>query len=133
MNRRVLAAALCTALLASADHGRCQTSSGPPTVKILSTTTFDWNGGPQGWEGTVDFKLDSAFNKLGGHLSGNAWVTESPRYPRTYTSGATADTEGYPARYPGPNLLISPWLDLSGLDDTSIVLSFQQSIDVEPG
>jgi len=102
-------------------------------VSLTSILTFTWNNGPQGWTATNDFRLDSAFTKLSGPVDGLAWVTESPANPDRYTEGAVADREGYPHRYPGPNLLVSPLIDLTQMHDTVLYLSFQQSISVEPG
>ena len=112
----------------------CQVSSGQgqSTVIITSTKTFDWNDGPQGWEGTNDFKLNSTFTKLAGPLDGNAWITESPYNRETYTEGAYASSQGYKSTYPGPNLLTSPWLDISGIKGNTIYISFSHSIATEP-
>jgi hypothetical protein len=101
-------------------------------VVITPAKTFNWNDGPQGWEGTNDFKLDSTFKKLGGPLDGDAWITESPYNRETYTEGAYASSQGYKTTYPGPNLLISPWLDISGLNGNTIYISFSHSISTEP-
>ncbi len=112
----------------------CQIAPGPSqsAIIIISTKTFDWNDGPQGWEATNDFKLDSAFKKLTGPLDGNAWITESPGNRETYTEGAYASSQGYSSTYPGPNLLTSPWLDISGISGKTIYVSFSHSIAIEP-
>ncbi len=110
-----------------------QTAQKKPAMPMSAGKMFTWNSGPEGWEGTNDFRLDRKFKKLGGPIDKNAWVTECPRNHSTYTEGAYADSEGYPKKYPGPNLLISPWFDLSGLKQTGALISFQQSISVEAG
>ena len=112
----------------------CQVASGADQYSfiITSTKTFDWNDGPLGWEGTNDFKLNSTFKKLTGPLNGNAWITESPYNRETYTEGAYASSQGYKSTYPGPNLLTSPWLDVSGIKGNTLYVSFSHSIATEP-
>jgi hypothetical protein len=129
------AAALCALLAVSVTPAQSQKAarSGRHPLVLTSTLTFDWNKGPQGWEATNDFRLDGEFTKLGGPVDGAAWVTENPRARQTYTEGAYADSEGYPSKYPGPNLLVSPWIDLSRMRGTAVSVSFRQSIAVEPG
>jgi len=112
----------------------CQIASGPgqSAIIISSMKTFDWNDGPQGWEGTNDFKLNNTFKKLTGPLDGNAWITESPYNRETYTEGAYASSQGYKSTYPGPNLLTSPRLDVSGIKGNTLYVSFSHSIATEP-
>jgi hypothetical protein len=105
----------------------------PPPITVSTTKTFNWSSGAEGWVGTNDFKLTGAFTKLSGPLDGNAWVTECPRNPDTYTPGAYADSMGYQTRYPGPNVLSSPWFDISRIINDTIAISFQQSLAVEAG
>jgi hypothetical protein len=104
-----------------------------PPITIIRTKTFDWNSGAEGWTGTNDFKLTGAFTKLSGPLDGNAWVTECPRNPDTYTPASIAESLGYATRDPGPNMLSSPWFDISGISNSRIAISFHQSIAVEAG
>jgi hypothetical protein len=113
--------------------GQSRQALNPTPVPLALPLTFTWNDGPEGWMGTNDFTLTGKFDKLGGPVDGKAWVTICPRFPETYTAATKADTMGYENAYPGPNLLISPRFDLSKLEDTAIVISFQQSIAVEAG
>ena len=133
--RFILLATVSLLSLSVLSSAFCQTafSPGPRSVIITSTKTFTWNTGPQGWNAVNDFRLKKGFTKLGGPHDGNAWITENRMHPQTYTEGAFADSEGYRARYPGPNLLLSPWFDLSNLHQAFVYISFQQSIAVEPG
>jgi hypothetical protein len=110
---------------------RSQVATAATVVAV--ETTFTWNSGDQGWTRTNDFVRKSTFTKLGGPLSGASMVTERPNKTNTYTEGALASTEGYAATYPGANLLISPWFDLSTMTGTDVYVSFSHSIKVEPG
>ena len=111
-------------------YSRAQTVQAP--VTITSDTTYTWESGTQGWSMTNDFVRSNSFTKLGGPVSGYAMITNRPNLASTYTEGAYANTQGYAATYPGPNLLISPWFNLSALT-TDVYVSFQHSIKVEPG
>ncbi len=133
LNVTVIALLAMLMLLPANQIARAQTAQKKPSMPMSAGKKFTWNSGPEGWKGTNDFRLDSKFKKLGGPFDKNAWVTECPRNRSTYTEGAYADSEGYSKTYPGANLLISPWLDLSALKQNGAVVSFQQSISVEPG
>ncbi len=104
-----------------------------PPYPVPNSVVYDFNSGAQGWSGTNDWALSNSFTKLGGPLDGSSWVTQSPYNHATYTEGAYANTQGYSSTYPGPNLLSSPWLDLSGVTGDSLYVSFSHSINVEPG
>jgi hypothetical protein len=125
---------ICSIIFCFDSIAYCQTQprEDKSAVIITSTKTFDWNDGPQAWKGTNDFSLDSTFTKLTGPLDGNAWITESPYNRETYTEGAYASSQGYKSTYPGPNLLISPWLDISGIKGNTLYVSFSHSIATEP-
>jgi hypothetical protein len=100
---------------------------------VVTDTVYNWNSDDQGWTRTNDFVRKSSFTKLGGPLQGASMVTERPNHTNTYTEGALGSTEGYPATYPGANLLISPWFDLSTMTGNNLYISFSHSISVEPG
>jgi hypothetical protein len=101
-------------------------------IPIVRDTTFTWDDGDQGWTRTNDFVRSNSFSKLHGPYSGYSMLTESPGGKDKYTEGAYAKSQGYSAVYPGANLLISPWFDLSGMPGTEFYISFVQSISVEP-
>ncbi len=112
---------------------RTQSVAPPVVVPGGGDLTYTWNtGSDSGWTRTVDFVRTSSFTKLGGPVSGAAMITNNPLNPATYTEGAYANTQGYSTTYPGPNLLVSPWFDLSALT-TDVFVSFQHSINTEPG
>ncbi len=107
------------------------TASNP--ILISAPKTYTWDVSNEGWTGTNDFKLKSGFTKLGGPKSGQSWVTERPTLASTYTEGANAAVQGYAANYPGPNLVTSPWLDISGLTGSTLYISLDHSLKTEPG
>ncbi len=111
-------------------------SQGVSAAFVIATdSTFHWDASAEGWTGTNDWgSAPRTFLKLGGVYggSGKSWVTNCPKDSGTYTEGQTANSEGYSAAYPGPNLLISPWFDLSALT-SDVFISDLQSIGTEPG
>jgi hypothetical protein len=107
------------------------TLASPPTPLPASGTTYMWNTDDEGWTRTIDFVRTSAFTKLGGPKDGAAMITNRPTDASTYTEGAYASSQGYSTTYPGPNLIISPWLDISGLTGTDLYVSFYQSTSTE--
>lgn len=111
---------------------RAQTVQPPVAIPTGPNTVYNWDASDQGWTRTVDFQRSNSFTKLGGPLSGFSMVTICPANPATYTEGAFASTEGYAANYPGANMLISPWFNLTALS-TDVYVSFSHSIATEPG
>ncbi|MBI5475674.1 MAG: T9SS type A sorting domain-containing protein [Ignavibacteriales bacterium] len=101
-------------------------------IAITANKTYTWDAGAEGWTGEIDWKRNSTFTKLGGPKAGMSWVTESPYDASTYTEGAYASSQGYSATYPGANLLTSPWLDISALGSTTIYISLDHTMKVEP-
>jgi len=129
--RHICALIAITTLLA-APRALCQDKDVP--VAVTSAKTYTWDKGAEGWMGTNDFRLSSSFTKLGGpYRGGSSWVTECPTDHSKYTEGAYASSQGYSETYPGPNLLLSPWFDLSPMVDTALFISFRQSLALEPG
>jgi hypothetical protein len=98
----------------------------------LSDHTFTWDAGAEGWTPSVDWVRSHTFTKLGGPKSGYSWVTQRPNDSSTYTEGAYANTQGYSATYPGANILLSPWYNLSGMAGTDLYISMNQSLWTEP-
>jgi len=101
-------------------------------IPIVESYTWTWDTGDEGWTRTVDWVRSKMFTKLGGPYNGYSMVTERPDKISTYTEGAYATIQGYYTSYPGPNLLTSPWLDLSGLGGNDVYIAFYLSIKIEP-
>jgi len=107
----------------------------PVDAPVVPPATYTFDAGAEGWTGAIDWKRSTTFTKLGGVNggSGASWVTERPIDISTYTEGAYASSQGYPGvTYPGANILMSPWLDISGLAGTNLFISMQHSIEIEP-
>lgn len=109
------------------------TTASDPTL-LSGPTTYDFNASAQGWTGVVDWVRSGTFTKLGGVYggSGQSWVTNRPNLTSTYTEGAYANTQGYATTYPGANILMSPWLNISGITGSSLWFGFYHSIKLEP-
>ena len=108
-------------------------------IAVSAPKTYTWDLSAEGWSATTgpsaitDWKRKNNFTKLSGPKSGYSWVTERPNLVSTYTTGQYASTSGYAAAYPGPNLLTSPWLDISALGGTTLYISLDHSMKTEPG
>jgi hypothetical protein len=104
------------------------------SAPVAPPATYTFDASAEGWTGAVDWVRSSSFTKLGGVNGGSgfSWVTQRPNNIATYTEGSVASTQGYGANYPGANILMSPWLDISGITGTDLYISFQHSIEVEP-
>ncbi len=113
------------------------TASSPEVVVSPKTYTFD--AGAESWTGSVDWIRSSSFSKLGGVNggAGASWVTvqggaSTAGNKLVYTEGAYATSQGYAATYPGANILMSPWLNISGFAGTDLYIALQHSIETEP-
>jgi hypothetical protein len=101
---------------------------------VTTEKIYTWDATAEGWTSAIDWVRSSTFTKLGGVYggSGASWVTQQPTNIATYTEGAYANTQGYPAVYPGANILTSPFIDISGMSGDSVWVSFSHSLETEP-
>ncbi|HLF13884.1 MAG TPA: hypothetical protein VI932_03210, partial [Bacteroidota bacterium] len=112
----------------------------PVSATVVPPPVYTFDASAEGWEATTgpgavtDWKRKTSFSKLGGVYggAGASWVTERPDNPATYTEAGNANAHGYASTFPGPNLLTTPWLDLSGMAGTDLYISFSHSIETEP-